>query len=306
VPDVEQSPGYASFLSFICLTELLNSWEIRSGGLRDMDFAEYYIDDEECIVCTAIHNGHELEDKIKANMALSESERLYEEDPHTGYFAKICLNRITAKHSRFEVDLNRPENKAFYKTPEQAWGLNVRKNTPKPGEVHLALNNYKAFYLEVTDMINKLLENQKRIFVYDLHSYNHQRLGAGMPYDDPEENPEIILGTNNMPEKWYPLVKKIQKQLIREDYYGRNLDVRINVKFDGGHFSRWLHETFPDRVICISLEFKKIFMDEWSGKVSWKKALRLREILASTLPGIRNYLAKSATPSPATARRVRK
>ncbi|MCF7920627.1 MAG: N-formylglutamate amidohydrolase [Candidatus Cloacimonetes bacterium] len=257
-----------------------------------MDFAEFYLNEKECILCTAIHNGHGLVPLIAANMALNENERLYEEDPHTGYFTEICENRIIVQHSRFEIDLNRPSEKAFYIMPEQAWGLKVRKKTPAPEEIELAMSLYNAYYEKVQENVNHLLKTHKRIFVYDLHSYNHQRLGAGMPFDDPAKNPEIILGTNNMPEKWFPLVEMVQKQLISEDYSGRSLDVRINVKFDGGHFSRWLHATFPDQVICIALEFKKIFMDEWSGEVDWKKAERLREILASTLLGIREFLSE--------------
>ena len=257
------------------------------------DFVEMVIDEDELIVCTAIHNGHGLEPLIAANMALNENERLYEEDPHTGYFTEICGNRVIVKHSRFEIDINRPPEKAFYAKPDQAWGLNVRKKEPAIAERELAMSNYQRFYDEVHEMISKLLEKHKRIFVYDLHSYNHQRQGAGMPYDDPAKNPEIILGTNNMPDKFMPLVEMVQKQLVSEDFFGQRLDVRINVKFDGGQFSRWLHNSFPDQVVCIALEFKKIFMDEWSGEVDWEKALRLREILSTTFPIIREEEGKS-------------
>ena len=39
-------------------------------------------------------------------------------------------NRIIVNRSRFEVDINRPRDKAVYITPEDAWGLHIWKNIP--------------------------------------------------------------------------------------------------------------------------------------------------------------------------------
>ncbi len=41
------------------------------------------------IVCTAIHNGHEVSEEVFNNLALSEETRLREEDPFTDRF--FCL-----------------------------------------------------------------------------------------------------------------------------------------------------------------------------------------------------------------------
>jgi len=51
------------------------------------------------------------------------------------------------------------------------------------------------------------------------------------------------------------------------DFLGRRLDVRENVKFQGGHFSRWVHQTYPESGCALAIEFKKFFMDEWTGVV---------------------------------------
>jgi N-formylglutamate amidohydrolase len=242
------------------------------------------------VVCTAIHNGHLLSEIIAANMALNEQARFYEEDPYTGYFTDITMNRIIVNYSRFQVDLNRPLSRSFYAAPQQAWGLQVRKEAPADEEIEFSVECYEWFYNSVKEHIDKLLESFERIFVYDLHSYNHQRGGAGADYDDPAKNPEVIIGTNNMSKVWFPLVDEIVEQLRGEDYFGRGLDVRVNVKFDGGNFSRWLHNTYGDRVCCIALEFKKIFMDEWTGEIDWAKAERLREILHSSFGVIKTGL----------------
>ena len=83
--------------------------------------------DEGPLVATAIHNGHLLRDEIEELTALSDVERLREEDPFTGDWTTIANVQIVMQNSRFEVDLNRPRDKAVYIDPEDAWGLKLWK-----------------------------------------------------------------------------------------------------------------------------------------------------------------------------------
>ena len=46
---------------------------------------------------------------------------------------------------------------------------------------------------------------------------------------------------------------------------GRPVDVRENVRFRGGHLSQWLARRYPTTACTLALEFKKVFMDEWTG-----------------------------------------
>lgn len=252
---------------------------------------EFHFNFAEPIVCTAIHNGHDVSPEIEENLAVSEEIRLREEDPRTGYFTRISTNRIIHYTSRFEYDLNRPRDKAFYLQPADAWGLEVRKFVPRDKLIEQCLKNYDLFYRRTAHFMTEMSETFNRFFVYDIHSYNHHRLGAEEPFDDPEMNPEIILGTSNMPEKWLPLVEQIRDNLHGYPFMGRQLDVRINVKFPGGFFSRWLHNSFPQNVCCIALEFKKIFMNEWTGEFYPEVLSELRNALSSTKPVILKYLA---------------
>ena len=41
---------------------------------------------------------------------------------------------------------------------------------------------------------------------------------------------------------------------------------------------------FPDTGCAIAVEFKKIFMDEWSGEPDWAAIEQLRGLLAATVP----------------------
>ena len=254
------------------------------------NIAEFRFDWKEPLVCTAIHNGHFVSEKIAENLAVSEVTRLREEDHYTEFFTQICGNKIIGEISRFETDLNRSREKTVYLKPQDAWGLQVRKRTPTETEINNSLAKYDFFYSETKKHFEKLKEKFGRFFVFDIHSYNYLRDGEHKQPADPEKNPEIILGTNNMPRKWMPLVLDVQRDLRNFDYCGRQLDVRIDVKFPGGNFSKWIHRNFPDSACCIAIEFKKIFMNEWTGELFEDKIHKLREALQSVFPHIKKNL----------------
>jgi N-formylglutamate amidohydrolase len=254
--------------------------------------AEFEFDFESPLVCTAIHNGHDLSDIIRENLTVDKDVRLREEDPFTDRFLEGCGNTIIANFSRFEVDLNRSSERCIYQKPEDAWGLKTRKKTPSDFAISQSLDKYHEFYEVAKKHFSELERKFGTFFVYDIHSYNHHRKGPDSEFDDPEKNPEIIIGTNNMPERWFPLVKKVQEKITSFNYFGRNLDARINVKFPGGHFSKWIHNNFPDSACCIAIEFKKIWMDEWTAKVYEAKRQKLIEAFQSTFPNILGELPK--------------
>ena len=215
-----------------------------------------------------------------------------EEDPYTELFTQFSSNTIIGRTSRFEVDLNRSFEKCIYKNPKDAWGLKTRKKSPSDLVISQSLKQYHEFYDLAKNHFAHLEKKFGRFFVYDIHSYNHHRKGSNENFDDPKLNPEIIIGTNNMPEKWFTLVDKIKNNLTSFDYFGRSLDTRINVKFPGGYFSRWIHNNFPESACCIAIEFKKIWMDEWTGEIYADKLNKLIKALNSTHSFIESELKK--------------
>jgi len=244
------------------------------------------------IVCTAIHNGHDVSKEVAKNLAVSEETRLREEDPFTDRFALLSSNSIMGRTSRFEVDLNRTINNCIYLEPNDAWGLQVRKNKVSKQVIAQSQASYIDFYDLVKNQFTQMEKKFGKFFVFDFHSYNHQRQGEQADFDDPSLNPEINIGTNNMPEKWFHLIQKIQENLTSFDYFGRNLDVRQNVKFPGGHFSRWIHNNFPESACCIAIEIKKFWMNEWTGIIDESKLNKLIETFKSTLPLIESEILK--------------
>ena len=243
------------------------------------------------LVATAIHDGHALRPDVAEIMALSDAERLREEDPFTARWATIAENQLVGTHSRFQVDLNRPLEKAVYIHPDDAWGLHVWKVTPPSAIVDASLTQYEAFYAEAYRLFTELESQFGHFVVFDIHTYNHRRDGVdGLPAD-PEANPEVNLGTGTMDrERWGAIVDSFITDLSAFDYLGRQLDVRENVKFRGGHLARWTHENFPTSGCVLSVEFKKFFMDEWTGAPDEIQIEAIRQGLQSTIPNILNTL----------------
>ena len=245
------------------------------------------------LIATAIHDGNNLRPELLPLINLSVSERLREEDPFTAGWTGVAPTRLIGLLSRFEVDLNRPRDKAVYLTPEDAWGLSVWKEPLGAECVERSLTVHDAFYDEVRGLVQRLVRRYGRVVVLDLHTYNHRREGPTAPAANPQENPEVNIGTGTMQRvRWAPLVDRFIEDLRGFDFMGRRLDVRENVKFYGGHFPKWIHESFPKSVCVLSVEFKKFFMDEWTGEPDRMQLGLIKRALKSTVWGIHEELVK--------------
>jgi N-formylglutamate amidohydrolase len=250
------------------------------------------------LAATAIHNGHDLREEVEAIMALDGSERLREEDPHTGIWTTVVTTQLVAHRSRFEVDLNRPRGKAVYRSPEDAWGLHVWKREPPADLLERSLDEYDAFYSEAHRIFSEMERRFGHFVVLDLHSYNHGRAGRDEPFEDPALNPEINVGTGTLDRgRWAQLIDRFIGDLTAFDFLGRHLDVRENVRFRGGRFPRWIHETFPDSACCLAIEVKKFFMDEWTGELLPEDFEAVPQALRSTLAGVLESLEKVDRPT---------
>lgn len=243
------------------------------------------------IVAVAVHDGHDARREVRQLFALSDEERLREEDPFTGKWTTVAPTRIIACRSRFEVDLNRSRNNAVYRIPEDAWGLNIWKEPLSDEVLDRSLAEYDAFYENARTILSAVENQYGRFVVFDLHSYNHRRNGPNAQPADPDQNPQVNIGTGTMDRaRWGQLVDRFIGDLRDFPFPGGNLDVRENVKFRGGRFSCWVHETFPQTGCAIAIEFKKFFMDEWTGTPDAACIESIRNALQSTLSGIHQEL----------------
>lgn len=250
------------------------------------------------VVATAIHDGHEVRPDVAAHLALPDSARLREEDPYTGAWTTIVPSSVVVHRSRFEVDLNRPRDAAIYLEPSQAWGLHVW-GSPLPKAAHMrSLTIYDEFYRAMFSFFQSLARRYGKFVVLDLHSYNHRRDGADGPTASPGDNPDINVGTGTMDrQRWRPVVEQFLHDLQCFEWQSPIRKVGENVRFRGGHFPRWIHETFPDHGCALAVEVKKFFMDEWTGRLDAEQHVLVRDALASTLPGILDALSSCPTAS---------
>ena len=236
------------------------------------------------IVATAIHDGHDLRPEAAELMALSDSERLREEDPFTGEAVLDVPTHVVAHRSRFEFDLNRPSEGAVYRTPEESWGLKVWKREPEEAFVKRSLAIHSAYYRMLGGLLDDVADRHRRFVVIDVHSYNHRRDGPDSVPAPVEKAPDINIGTFSMPrDHWAFLIDPLIDALRQCDFNGRKLDVRENVAFEGkGYQARFVHERFPQRGCAIAFEFKKFYMDEWTGARDEAEIAAMRRFVGFT------------------------
>ena len=239
------------------------------------------------VVATAIHDGHAVRPEVAKRLALDEATRLREEDPFTGRLAAVAPTWLVPRRSRFEVDLNRPRDRAVYREPCDAWDLEVWCEPCEEELIARSLAQYDAFYALLERVLRERERRHGCFVVLDLHSYNHRREGADGPAADPALNPEINVGTGTIDRaRWGALVDRFCADLAACRVRGHALDVRENVKFMGGEMPAWVHRTFPATGCALAIEIKKTFMDEWSGRVDDAHLAELSRALKATLPGL--------------------
>jgi N-formylglutamate deformylase len=243
------------------------------------------------LVSTAVHAGHDLRPELLERTALDDASRLREEDPHTDRLTAAGGIPVVVHRSRFEVDLNRPRDGAVYRTPDDAWGLDLWREPLSDQQVEQSLHEYDEFYRELAVRLDELAR-WGSFLLLDLHSYNHRRDGADRPAAPDSENPEVNVGTGSLDRRrWGHVVDRFMEEMRASRVGGAPLDVRENVRFQGGQLSRWVHERYDGVGCALALEFKKTFMDEWTGDVDERRVDELTAALGGVIPTVLGELA---------------
>ena len=252
-----------------------------------MEFSSFQTPAPDLVVAVAIHEGHELRSEIAASMLLDEATRLREEDPYTGLIASRFGINAVVHRSRFEVDVNRPRSAAVYRGPDDAWGLDIWRTPLTERHISESLRLYDDFYARLGSMLDALVVEFGGFVLYDIHSYNHRRAGPQGPPDPDLDSPTINLGTGSLPLRWTPVAEEFVEAMRRFDLGGEALDVRENVRFQGGYLSRWVHENYGSTSCALAIEFKKVFMDEWTGELDAERLDRLGDALTASVEPVR-------------------
>jgi hypothetical protein len=245
------------------------------------------------VIVAAIHAGHDVSPGAARHLIVEEQDRYREEDPLTDFCLGLGDTSIRVNRSRFEVDLNRPRQRAVATDPADTWGVRIWDGAPPAEVVEESLRLHRSFYETVGALLDESIARWGQVLVLDVHSYNHRRDGPGTEAD-PAGNPDIDLGVTTLDrERFGALLRRFTEALGRCSVGGRALDVRENVKYDGGgHFPEWLHRRHPTTACVISLEYKKVFMDEWTGMADVAALNALRASLALAIAAAREELAR--------------
>ena len=250
-----------------------------------------FVEGDGPIITTAIHAGHDLRPEVAEVCVLDEATRLMEEDPFTDSWLPIGDNTVATTMSRFEVDLNRPRESAVYREPGDAWGLELWNGPLDEDIINGSLSTYDDFYAEMERLCDRVVSQSGRFVLIDLHSYNHRRSGPNAPVDDPALNPEINVGTGSLDKAVWPDVAKVfSNALASHPFDGGYLDVRENVRFKGGHLSRWINGKYGDKGCALAIEVKKIYVDEWTGEVDETVVVAVGEALTVAVDALRESL----------------
>jgi N-formylglutamate deformylase len=250
-----------------------------------MEFASFHPRGQ-IVFATAVHNGHELRPDLDSKAAVDEATRLREEDPYTDALAQRIGSYVVVNRSRFEVDLNRERTTAVYASSDDAWGIQLWEEPLTGDEIEVSLRSYDDFYARLSATLDDLVAAQGGFVLYDLHSYNHRRRG---PDDEPEplsENPAVNLGTGSLPQKWAPVADAFLSSMREARVGGGALDVRQNVRFQGRQVAKWVHDRYGESSCALAIEFKKTFMDEWSGELDRMRLEELGDGIAASVDAV--------------------
>ena len=241
------------------------------------------------VLAAAIHDGHAMRESLRGRLRIDTASRRRDEDPLTGLFTSVGDVRLRGRRSRFEVDLNRPRDKALSSDPADTWGIRFWNGELPAEEVERSLAIHDRFYAMAAELLDTLLDRHRSLLVLDLHSYNHRRDGAEADPAPEDDNPEIDLGATTLDRgRWGGVVDAFAEALRAQPVAGGRADVRENVRYPGGgYFPEWIHARYGDRICTLSIEYKKTFMDEWAGQADIARLYDLREGLERAVAAVR-------------------
>jgi N-formylglutamate amidohydrolase len=209
---------------------------------------------------TAIHVSSRIRDELQPGLKISPEDRLREEDPGTDRFLESFPIQVIAADSRYEYDINREESRAIY---DVAWGVKVWEDPPNEEEKQISLAKHAEFH-KLMDIVARYLTQLKGYgIVFDIHSFNYRRTPG-----DPDTKPDINIGTGPVNrDRFGDTINNFISSLKAITINGRYMRVAENEIFSGGYLSRRLSSRNYNNLLVLAIEFKKIYIDEWTGEI---------------------------------------
>lgn len=224
----------------------------------------------------AVHAGNRVRPGLEPYMSATAQERFREEDPFTERFIEKMPIRIVARDSRFQYDLNRQPHRAIYSLDKKIWGIRVWKKELSKEERNRSLVKHREFHDLLDLVVDHLLAQGRKALILDMHSFCYQRDRTLPWYLDPK--PEINIGSKAVNRDIFgQTIDNFKQSLSGLNIDGHPIRVVENELFGGGYLARRLNKAFPDRLLVLAVEYKKIFMNEATGELNDEMLNRLIE-----------------------------
>ncbi|QUJ69276.1 flavohemoglobin expression-modulating QEGLA motif protein (plasmid) [Photobacterium sp. GJ3] len=244
-------------------------------------------------VATAIHHGGRLRPELVAKCHLSAEERYFEEDPYTGEFISSMPIVLQGEDSRYEYDLNRAPEHCIY---SQAWGKDVWHAALTDAEKQLSQAKHACYYRIFRALITSLERKFGYCVVYDIHSYNHERITTPCP--------TFNLGTAQVDRKgWHTEINDLLTRLGQITLPNIAVTAGENLVFQGmGYQATFIRDHFS-RTLILPIEIKKVYMNESGGESYPLVIEQLNTELKDALTGHAAYVMEAHMKQPAIRRR---
>lgn len=239
-------------------------------------------------VCAAVHDGNSFSKELTAYCALSEEERLYEEDPYTAELIESMPITLIGRDSRYEYDLNRPLARCIY---SKAWGKDVwSKNLPNSLR-RKSIEKHKVFYRVLDALITKVEQLFGACIVFDIHSYNYNRIDR--------KTPTFNVGTEQIDiERWGKVIEKFRSSMSKLELSNESVTAALDDVFYGrGYLISHVNSRYEDTLV-VPCEVKKVFMDEVSGEKFPIVLDELKSGFKHVLTDIGAYFARAHSKKP--------
>ena len=248
------------------------------SGITRLGSAEFHFREPADHLGVVLHSGSRVRPGVLDAMAVELDDRFREEDPYTDYLVRDFPLQLIARDSRFEYDLNWEIEKSVYTADQRKWGLQVWKRPLTTAEMGMTYNKYREFH-ELLDLVMAyILKRNDHAVLFDLHSFCYQRNKRMAWWED--TRPEINLGTRSINRKHFtPMIDQFLEGVSGIILDGHSLRVAENKVFPGGYLTRKFACSHNLQVLVLAIEYKKIFMDEWTGELFTGKF----EVLAENL-----------------------
>jgi N-formylglutamate amidohydrolase len=194
------------------------------------------------VLLLTIHSGTWMRKDIMKKQAISEQQRLLEDDIDTHkIYSPLVLNKggiwIDSKASRFQCDYNRAPENSIYTNRSEKWLKVLWKEELSKMQKAWLKEGYKEFYFT----LERLIDTYRFNIIFDGHS---MRDGKGRP--------NMSFGTKFIPKFYMPVVHSMRDKLLKIGYNS----VSLNNPYEGGYILNWLNDRFPDLFIA-SMEINK-------------------------------------------------